>query len=55
MIKRPDAFQEGVDAYAQGVSRDLCPYLPGTVAEEQWLKGWDEGKAIRDRLFADEE
>jgi ribosome modulation factor len=55
MSKRPDYVQEGIDAYAQGVSRDRCPYLPGTVPEVLWLKGWDQAKARYDSLLAGEE
>jgi ribosome modulation factor len=54
MSERPDYVQEGIDAYAQGVSRVLCPYPPGTAAEQEWLKGWDEAKAIHDRIVTDD-
>ena len=54
MSERPDFVQEGIDAYAQGVSRVLCPYPPGAAAEEGWLRGRDEAKAIHDRIMADD-
>jgi ribosome modulation factor len=52
MNKRPDYVQEGADAHSRGVRRELCPYLPGTVPEAQWLQGWDEAKAKRDRFLS---
>jgi ribosome modulation factor len=55
MNKRPDYVQEGADAHSRGVRRALCPYLPGTVPEELWLKGWDEAKAKRDRFLSEDD
>ena len=40
------AFDEGLDAYCMGVSRDGCPYAPGTPKHLEWLRGWDEAEAL---------
>jgi ribosome modulation factor len=55
MDERPDYVQEGVQAFSRGTARELCPYLPGTVPEELWLKGWDEAKAKRDRSLSEDD
>ena len=35
-----DAFQQGVDAYGAGDSRQDCPYPKGSDEQEVWLDGW---------------
>jgi ribosome modulation factor len=55
MSTRPDYVQEGKDAHARGVRRELCPYQFGTSAEELWLKGWDEARARYERMLSGED
>ena len=40
------AVDEGIDAYCARVSRDACPYRPGTPEHRDWLCGWDDAEAI---------
>jgi ribosome modulation factor len=39
-------FDEGLDAYCVGASRNACPYLPETPEHDDWLRGWDEAEAL---------
>lgn len=40
------AVYEGTDAYCDGLSRNSCPYVPGTPEHRDWLCGWDEAEAL---------
>jgi ribosome modulation factor len=53
MRDRPDAFREGIDAYAMGAPRDHCHYDAGSKEQELWLAGWDEAKAIHEQVSKD--
>jgi ribosome modulation factor len=46
MERESKAVDEGIDAYCCGVSRNACPYKPGTPERDDWLHGWDEAEAI---------
>jgi ribosome modulation factor len=46
------AFEEGVDAFSRGKSRDACPYPSGDARRPLWLEGWDKGKEA-DELYVD--
>lgn len=37
-------FDEGMDAYGRGISREDCPYPKGSDQHEEWQEGWDEAK-----------
>ena len=38
-----DATAEGSRARADGVTRENCPYPPGSEEYEEWLEGYDGG------------
>ena len=42
-----DAMGAGIDAFAQGLRRDDCPYPAESEHAKQWEQGWD-----RQRLTA---
>ena len=46
MQRDSNAVDEGIDAYCQSVSRNACPYAPGTREREDWLRGWDEAEEL---------
>ena len=46
MQRESNAVDEGIDAYCQSVSRNACPYAPGTREREDWLRGWDEAEEL---------
>lgn len=35
------AFNEGCEAFLQGMDESVNPYQPGTMLAEDWLRGWD--------------
>ena len=43
-----DNFQQGVDAYGAGISREDCPHPKDSDEREIWLDGWDEAQSLAD-------
>lgn len=39
-----DAFQEGHDAYRQGLARKANPYPTDTAARADWENGWGQAR-----------
>lgn len=39
--QRADAFEQGVDARAQGRPQSANPYEPGTSERSEWAAGWN--------------
>ncbi|HVG48888.1 MAG TPA: Rmf/CrpP family protein [Rubellimicrobium sp.] len=42
-----DAYDEGREAFEQGVAREDCPYPAETRDHEGWIEGWDEAQEAR--------
>jgi ribosome modulation factor len=38
-------FDEGLESFEFGMTRDACPYPAGSPEFEEWLEGWSEGQA----------
>lgn len=39
-----NCYEEGIRAYRYGLNWEACPYLPGTVAWEEWVDGWEDAE-----------
>ncbi|WP_424361002.1 ribosome modulation factor [Methylocystis parvus] len=50
--KSESAFEEGVEAFGRGKSRDACPYPAEDDRRRLWLEGWDKAKRADD-LYVD--
>ena len=45
---RTEVFDEGARAYTDGLSRESCPYGPGTPKADVWKEGWDEAQSLHE-------
>jgi hypothetical protein len=43
-----DAYQDGQDAFQQGVNIDANPYQGQAGKEESWADGWEDAKLEAD-------
>ncbi len=48
LMEWKSAFEEGVDAFDRGRSREGCPYQKGDHRREFWLEGWKKAKETDD-------
>lgn len=48
MLKQVDPFGEGMRACLDAITREACPYAPGSHERQEWFAGWDHSAcAIR--------
>lgn len=52
MEKGKSPFEEGVDAFSRGQSRESCPFPAEDDRRRFWLEGWDKAK-LGDELYVD--